>query len=224
MQTATDGSWLTGLVDWCVSLMELIGPAGAGVAIALESLFPPVPSEVVLPMAGLTASRGGFSFVEALTWTTIGSVVGAFLLYGLGAWLGADRLRRVAAVVPLMDPTDIDKTVAWFGKHGDKAVFFGRMLPLFRSFISIPAGVTRMPPWRFLLLTAAGSLIWNAIFVSAGFFLGEQWHIVERYAGILQYLVIAAVIGALVWFVISRVRTLRRRAAADAAASQPAPN
>lgn len=224
MPPATDGSWLTALVDWCVSLMETVGPAGAGAAIALESIFPPIPSEVVLPMAGLTASRGGFTFVEALAWTTLGSIVGALALYGLGALLGVDRLRRIAAVVPLLHPSDIDKTVAWFDKHGSAAVFFGRMLPLFRSFISIPAGVTRMPLLRFAALSAAGSLIWNAIFVSAGFFLGEQWHIVERYTEVLQYLVIAAIIAAVGWFIVSRVRAARRRSREDALASQPAPN
>ena len=84
----SDGSWLTTLVDWSVSLMEVIGPIGAGIAIALENLFPPLPSEVILPMAGLTASRGTFTLAEALIWTTLGSVVGAFLLYGIGAVLG----------------------------------------------------------------------------------------------------------------------------------------
>jgi membrane protein DedA with SNARE-associated domain len=158
---------MTGLVDWSVSLMEVIGPAGAALAIALESVFPPLPSEVVLPMAGLTASLGSFTLAEALIWTTLGSIAGAFLLYGLGAWLGVSRLRAVAAKVPLLHPEDIDRTVAWFTRHGGKAVFFGRMVPLFRSLISIPAGVTRMPLWKFGLLTAAGSALWNTIFVLA---------------------------------------------------------
>jgi membrane protein DedA with SNARE-associated domain len=202
-----DGSWL-------------IGPAGAGLAIALENLFPPLPSEVILPMAGLAASRGSFTIVEAIAWTTIGSVVGAFALYGLGAWLGVDRLRRIAARVPLLRPEDIDRTVAWFRRHGGKAVFFGRMVPLFRSLISIPAGITRMPLLRFGLLTAAGSLIWNSIFVLAGFLLGEAWPIVERYAEILQYVVIAVAVGAVVWFVTVRTRSLlaaRRSLSQDSA-------
>ncbi|MCU4673393.1 DedA family protein [Microbacterium fluvii] len=191
--------------------MDVIGPAGAGIAIALENLFPPLPSEAILPMAGLAASRGSFTLFEALAWTTAGSVVGAFALYGLGAWLGLNRLRRIAARVPLLHPEDIDRTVAWFGRNGGKAVFFGRMIPIFRSLISIPAGITRMPLWRFGLLTFAGSLIWNTVFVLAGFFLGESWHIVEAYADILQYVVIAAVAVAVVWFVVARVRQLRGR-------------
>ncbi|MCC4250080.1 MULTISPECIES: DedA family protein [Microbacterium] len=203
-----DQSWLTSLADWTVSLMEVIGPVGAGIAIALENLFPPLPSEVVLPMAGLTASRGSFTLFEALLWTTLGSVIGAFALYGLGRWLGAERLRAIAAKIPLLHPEDIDRTVAWFQRHGGKAVFFGRMVPIFRSLISIPAGVAKMPVWRFGLLTGAGSLIWNTIFVLAGYLLGENWHVIEQYADILQYVVIAAVGVGTAWFLYSRIRAL----------------
>lgn len=214
VRASSSGSWLSQLMDALVGLMEWIGPIGAGIAIALESVFPPLPSEAILPMAGVTASRGGFTLAEALLWTTAGSVVGALALYGIGAWLGIDRLRRVAAKVPLLHPEDIDRTVAWFHKHGGKAVFFGRMVPLFRSFISIPAGVTRMPLWRFVLLTAAGSLLWNTIFVLAGYFLGESWHIVEQYAEVFQVIVIVGVAVGIAWFVYARVRSLlahRRR-------------
>lgn len=206
--TTSDGGWLGALADWVVSLMEIIGPVGAGIAIALENLFPPLPSEVILPMAGMAAALGTFSLVEALIWTTLGSVVGALALYGLGAWLGQARLRSIAAKIPLLHPEDIDRTVAWFQKHGGKAVFFGRMIPIFRSLISIPAGVSRMPLWRFGLLTAAGSAIWNSIFVLAGYFLGNSWHIVDRYSDILKYVVVAVAAIGVAWFVYTRVRQL----------------
>ncbi|WP_322411416.1 DedA family protein [Microbacterium invictum] len=218
MASGSDGSWLGGLIDWTVSLMEVIGPVGAGIGIALENLFPPLPSEIILPLAGLTASRGSFTLAEALIWTTLGSIVGAFVLYGLGAWLGIVRLRRIAEWMPLMKGEDIDRTVAWFHRHGAKAVFFGRMLPLFRSFISIPAGITRMPLWQFGLLTAAGSAIWNTIFVLSGYFLGEAWPVVEQYAEILQYIVIVAIVVAVAWFLVVRIRALtaeRRERAED---------
>ncbi|WEK12596.1 MAG: DedA family protein [Candidatus Microbacterium phytovorans] len=218
MAVAADGSWLTTLVDAVVSLMEVIGAPGAGIAIAAENLFPPLPSEVILPMAGLAASRGSFGLVEALLWTTAGSVVGALLLYGLGAWLGLRRLRAVVARLPLLHVEDVDRTVAWFARHGGKAVFFGRMIPIFRSLISIPAGVVRMPLWRFVLLTLAGSAVWNSVFVLAGFFLGESWHVVETYADILQYVVIVGAVAGVTWFVVTRVRQLRdRRPDLDAA-------
>lgn len=209
MTLTSSESILTIIAGWAVSLMDLIGAPGAGLAIALENLFPPLPSEVILPMAGLAASRGSFTLIEALTWTTLGSVVGAYVLYGLGAWLGADRLRRIADWLPLMRGSDIGRSVEWFRRHGDAAVFFGRMLPIFRSFISIPAGLARMNLWRFGLLTTAGSLIWNSVFVLAGYLLGESWPVVEQYASVLQWAVLIAVSLGVASFVTIRVRDIR---------------
>jgi membrane protein DedA with SNARE-associated domain len=215
--TSDQGSWLSTLADWVVSLMELIGPPGAAIAVGLDNLFPPIPSEVVLPMAGLAASRGSFTLFEAIAWTTFGSVFGAYILYFLGRWLGAERLARIADKLPLVKGEDVEKSVAWFERHGSVAVFFGRMVPLFRSLISIPAGVAKMHWWKFGLLTTAGSLIWNSIFVLAGFFLGENWHIVEQYAEIFQVIVIVAVVLAVAWFVIVRVRAIMADRRADRA-------
>ena len=217
--TAADGSWLTAIVDWCVHLMDWMGPIGAGLAIAIENLFPPIPSEAILPLAGFAAARGSFTIAEAIVWSTLGSLVGALVLYGIGARVGAVRLRRLADRLPLMDGEDVDRTVAWFQKHGDKAVLFGRWLPIFRSLISIPAGVVRMPLWRFALLTVLGSGVWNTVFVLAGFFLGEAWPIVEQYTDVAQAVVIVVVVAAVAWFVIARVRRLlirRRSRLADA--------
>lgn len=206
---SSDGSALGSVTDWAVNLMETIGAPGAGLAIALENLFPPLPSEVILPLAGFTASRGNFSLFEAILWTTLGSVVGAYALYALGAWLGRDRMRRLVSKVPLIDIEDVDRVEAWFARHGYRAVFFGRMIPLFRSLVSIPAGIERMPVVTFLLLTTAGSLIWNSIFVLAGFYLGENWHVVEQYAEIFQRIVIVGVILFAVWFVVTKIRKYR---------------
>jgi membrane protein DedA with SNARE-associated domain len=214
---ASSQSALGGVAQWAVDIMEAIGAPGAGLAIALENLFPPLPSEVILPLAGFAASQGNFSLVEALIWTTLGSVLGAWALYGLGAWLVRNRMRAIVEKVPLVDIEDVDKVEAWFLKHGYKAVFFGRMIPIFRSLISIPAGIERMPLLKFLGLTTAGSLIWNSIFVFSGYFLGESWHIVEEYAGIFQKIVIAAVLIAGIWYVTSKIRSYRRRKAQRAA-------
>jgi membrane protein DedA with SNARE-associated domain len=208
---------MDGIVGWVVDLMEALGAPGVGLAIALENVFPPLPSEVFLPLAGFAASRGDLSLVAAIVWTTIGSVVGALALYGLGAALGRHRLRAIADRMPLVDVGDIDKAEAWFAEHGPKAVFFGRMVPLVRSMISVPAGVERMSIPLFLALTAAGSLIWNSIFVVAGYLLGENWHIVESYAGILSKVVLVAIAIAVVVFVILRIR----RRGQDVPADQP---
>lgn len=204
------GEELTGVAGWAVDLMERLGGPGAGLAIALENLFPPLPSEIILPLAGFTASQGTFTVQGAIFWTTLGSVLGALVLYGLGAALGRERLRRVWGRLPLTNLDDLDRTEAWFDRHGRKAVFFGRMIPIFRSLISIPAGVERMPVLTFTSLTLAGSLIWNSIFVGAGYLLGEQWHRVEGYAGTFQLVVIAVVVIGGGWWLIGRVRQMHQ--------------
>lgn len=208
---AQPGAELDGVAGWAVDLMERLGPVGAAVVIAAENLFPPLPSEVILPLAGFTASQGSFTLAEALIWTTVGSVVGASLLYALGVLFGRDRMYWVWERLPLTKTSDLERTEEWFARHGRKAVFFGRMVPIFRSLISVPAGIERMPIWQFLGLTLAGSAIWNTIFVLAGYYLGEQWHVVETYAGTFQKLVIVTVAAAVAWWVLLRVRSLRRR-------------
>lgn len=203
---------LTGVAGWAVDVMERLGGPGAGLLIALENLFPPLPSEIILPLAGFTASQGSFSVGGAVLWTTAGSVLGALALYTLGAVFGRSRFRALWARLPLVDLQDLDRTEAWFARHGAKAVFLGRMVPIFRSLISVPAGIERMPVATFLALTTAGSLLWNTLFVVAGYQLGENWHLVEGYAGIFQNLVLVGVVVAVGWFVVSRLRSRRERA------------
>ncbi|MGD7789375.1 DedA family protein [Propionibacteriaceae bacterium Y1700] len=209
-------TFLDPIITWLVDLMSVIGAPGAGIAIALENLFPPIPSEAILPLAGFAAAQGRIGLVEAILWTTAGSVVGALVLYALGALVGAPRLRKVVDWLPLMDADDFDRTLAWFERHGGKAVLFGRMVPIFRSLISIPAGVARMSLPSFVLLTTIGSLIWNTIFVLAGYLLGANWHVMEQYADVFQKIVIVAVLLAAAVFVVRRVRSRRRRTPADA--------
>ncbi|MBL7254109.1 DedA family protein [Paractinoplanes lichenicola] len=204
---AADEGGLTGLVT---GLVEKLGGPGAGLAVALENLFPPIPSEVILPLAGFTAGQGRMSLVGAIVWTTIGSVVGAVALYYAGVLLGRDRLRAIAARLPMIKLTDIDRTEAWFARHGPKTVLFGRMIPIFRSLISIPAGVERMPLPMFLLCTTIGSLIWNTAFILAGYSLGANWHAVESYASIFQKLVIVLCLVAAAVFITVRLTRHRR--------------
>ncbi|MGW4199620.1 DedA family protein [Streptomyces sp. NPDC004726] len=200
---------------WINSLMDTLGAPGAGIAIALENLFPPLPSEVILPLAGFASSTGQMNLLAALLWTTIGSVVGALALYGVGALLGRERTVAIAAKLPLLKVSDIERTEAWFARHGAKAVFFGRMIPIFRSLISIPAGVERMPLSLFLTLTTLGSAIWNTVFVLAGYALGENWESVAGYVSTYSRGVLVAAVLAVAAFVVVRLRkagTGRRRA------------
>ncbi|WP_158881398.1 DedA family protein [Amycolatopsis anabasis] len=200
-----------GLAGWAVDLMDHLGGPGAAVIVGLDNLFPPIPSELVLPLAGFSASRGTFSLTGALVWTTVGSVLGAVIVYYLGLLLGRDRTRALLTKIPLVKAADFDRTEAWFHRHGTKAVFFGRMVPIFRSLISLPAGIERMPFWRFLSLTTLGSLLWNLVFIVAGYALGENWRLVEKYADVFQKLVIGLVALAIVLFVVTRLRDRRKQ-------------
>jgi len=197
---------IDGLAGFMVDLMDRMGLWGAALAVGMDNLFPPIPSEIVLPMAGLAASQGTFSLAGALVATTAGSVIGACIMCWLGRLFGRDRTAWVFEKTPLLKLSDLEKSEAWFAKHGRKAVFFGRMVPIFRSLISIPAGVEKMSFTLFVLLTTAGSLIWNSIFVGAGYTLGENWHVIEPYADWFQRLVILAVLVVCGWFVVTRVR------------------
>ncbi|WP_245778234.1 DedA family protein [Lentzea xinjiangensis] len=197
------------LVDWVTDLMHTAGAPGAALAIALENLFPPLPSEVFLPLAGFTAAQGKMSLLDAVLWTTFGSVVGALLLYWAGSALGRDRVRRIAARVPLVRVSDVDRTEAWFQRNGHRAVFFGRMIPVFRSLVSIPAGVERMRLVPFVAYTAAGSLMWNTALILAGYLLGDNWHLVERYVGVVSKVVLGLAVAAAAVFAGTRLAKKR---------------
>ncbi|MFT4298175.1 MAG: DedA family protein [Aeromicrobium sp.] len=208
-----------GLAGFMVDLMDRMGLWGVGIAVGLDNLFPPIPSEIVLPLAGFTAGQERFSLAGVLFATTAGSVIGAAILYWLGRAFGRERAVWVFDRTPLLKVSDLEKTEAWFAKHGGKAVFFGRMVPIFRSLISLPAGVEKMNFGLFLALTTAGSLIWNSIFVIAGYRLGADWEKVEPYADLFQKVVIAAVLVVVIGFVVIRVREQRReRRAGDGVA------
>jgi membrane protein DedA with SNARE-associated domain len=200
---------LGGLVGWVLDVIAELGAAGVGLLVALESVFPPIPSEVVLPLAGFLAGQGRLGFAAVVAAATAGSLAGALLLYWLGAALGQTRLERLADRIPLLEAADVRRAADWMGRHGDAAVLAGRMVPGVRSLISIPAGVRRMPLWRFALLTTVGSAAWNVLFVGLGFLLGDRWHEVGRWTDLVNYLVVAAMVLAVASVAVRRVR--RRR-------------
>lgn len=199
------------IVGWAVRVMGALGGPGVALLLFLENLFPPIPSEVILPLAGVTAGQGTHSYWVILAWTLVGSLIGAWLLYFIGHALGATRVRRIFEWIPLLDGEDFDASVAWFQRHGTAGIFFGRMVPAVRSVISIPAGIYGMPLPKFTALTLAGSAIWNTIFVSFGFYLGENWHVIEPWTDVLSLVVYAVLVLLLVWFVVQRIRRNRRQ-------------
>jgi membrane protein DedA with SNARE-associated domain len=176
------------------------------VAVAAENLFPPIPSEVVLPLAGISAARGEMSLVGAVAWSTAGSVAGALLLYWLGAALGTARLASAWERLPLTAGEDVRRAEAWFERWGELAVLLGRCVPVVRSAVSVPAGVTRMPLVRFTALTLAGSLVWNATFVGFGYALGDRVDAITAWVDRYQLVVLAALVLGVVTWVVRRAR------------------
>lgn len=193
------------MTSWAIDTIERLGYVGVALMVALENLIPPIPSEVILPMAGFLVGQGRFTIVPLLIAATSGSVAGALALYSAGRWIGDERLRSLVSKYGkfvLLDEQDLDNAEQWFQKHGRTAVLFGRLVPGVRSLISVPAGVTSMPIWQFSAYTALGSLTWNTVLVSAGWLLGREWERVQEYTGILEVIVIVlavALVGLYIW-------------------------
>ena len=169
---------------------------GVALLVALENVFPPIPSELILLLAGFNVSEGRFDYVSGVIAATIGSVIGAYFLYGVGRLLDDDRMERFLAGIGRfvgLKKSDVHKGFVWFEKYGNYVVFFGRLIPVVRSVVSIPAGGDRMPLGKFTLLTASGSLIWNMVWVAVGWALGDQWEKAGAWGDYLQYGVVAVV-------------------------------
>ncbi len=190
---------MLGFVSW---MMHTLGYVGLVLLMFLENVFPPIPSELIMPLAGYTAARGELSIVGVIIAGTVGSVLGALPLYWLGYHVGADRLKAMARRYGrwfAVSPEEIDRASAWFERHGRWVVFFGRLVPGVRSLISIPAGIHRMRLPGFLLFTTLGSAVWTAILALLGYELGVHFTQVERYLGPAANAVLALMVAAYVW-------------------------
>lgn len=206
---------LTGLLGWAERVMTALGEWGVGFLVLLETAFPPLPSEVVLPLAGFLASQGDLNLPLVIATSTLGAYLGALGLYALGAALGQERSIRVLSKLPLVDREDFERADGWFGRHGRAAIFFGRLIPGVRSFISLPAGAQQMNLGTFSVLTLAGSGVWNGALIGLGVALGSQYALVEQYSTYVNYALYAVLAGLLVWLVIRRVRRARDRPGQD---------
>jgi membrane protein DedA with SNARE-associated domain len=201
-----DPERLTGLTGWVASVIESLGEVGVGLLVALENLVPPIPSEIVLALAGYLSNEGRVNVVLVTVAATVGSVVGALLLYWLGYAVGEDRLKRWLDHIPLVDADDLNTADRWFERHAKSAVLFGRMAPVVRSLVSIPAGANHMPLGQFVVLTALGSGVWNTLFVSLGYTLGSRWRQVEQYSIYFDYAIIAFFAISITWWVVKKLR------------------
>ncbi|CAM3278498.1 membrane protein DedA, SNARE-associated domain [Paracoccus aminovorans] len=193
------------MFDWVVSTIESWGYLGVLALMVAENVFPPIPSEVIMPLAGFLAGSGRMSLTLTIVVGTLGSVLGTLMWYYIGLWFGEERLKRFAARhgrLLTLSPSDIDAAHGWFLRHGAMAVFFGRMIPAIRTLISVPAGLARMPMWKFLLYTTAGSALWTGILTFAGLMLHENYALVADWVDPLSKLVVVVVVAVYVWRVI----------------------
>jgi membrane protein DedA with SNARE-associated domain len=206
-----DPNQFSGLTGWVASVIDSLGALGVAVLVALESIIPPIPSEIVLAMAGYLSSQGRFNVMLIVLAATAGSLVGALVLYWLGAALGEERLKRWLDHIPLVDRDDLEQADRRFERHGRWAVLIGRVVPVVRSLVSIPAGANRLPLGEFVLLTTLGSGVWNALIVGLGFALGSQWQQVDRYSSWFNYAIFAIFIVMIVGWVAKKIRRRRAR-------------
>ena len=202
------------MTDW---VQDLLGGGSYLVLLALvaaENLFPPIPSEVILPFAGALVENGGMTYFGALVAATAGSVLGALILYAFGRWGGRPLLYRYSRILRVSED-QLDRADAWFDARGWWIVLFGRLIPGVRSIVSIPAGASEMPLMPFVALTTLGSLTWNAALIGAGWALGANWEdatvLVEDYK-LVAYAVVGVGLLAGVVYVARRTRTRGARA------------
>jgi membrane protein DedA with SNARE-associated domain len=196
-----------GITGFLLDLVERLGAVGVGFAILLETVIPPIPSEAVLGLAGVLINDGRLAVVPVVLFATLGSILGAVFFYYVGRALGPRRSHAFLDRLPLVETADVDRTFAWFERHGRSAVFFGRMVPIVRSFISVPAGVVRMPFGQFVLYSTAGSLIWNSLLIGLGVALGD---VVNEYLQYFDYLIVGAVALGIGYLVYKRWHDVRR--------------
>lgn len=212
--------WIDSVAMWVQGIIRAMGYVGLGWVMFLENVFPPIPSEAVLPMAGWLAyeQEGNFTLWGVTLVGAIGSVAGALVFYGLGYWFGEQRVRELLQRYGkwfLLSEDDFDTALTWFDRYGEYVIFFGRMVPIVRSLISIPAGIASMNLGRFGVYTAVGTALWSFLLGLAGYLLGQNWPLVMEWMGRYEKVVLALAVLAVIIFVVRRVQ--QRRSASSTA-------
>ncbi len=202
------------LAQWAIDVVYASGYVGVAVLVALGYLhLLPLPTQLPLALAGFLVGQGRFSFIVALATSTAGGVAASLVLYLPGLWMGEESLRRLIKRFErfkLVSESDLDKASEMFERHGRKAVLIGHLVPGITALISIPAGIKRMPIFGwFTVYTILGSALWNGTFIVLGWVLGAQWTLVEQYAQIVEYVVLAAIVGGILWFLWRRRKAHR---------------
>ena len=198
------------MFDWITALIDQLGLPGVALMMFLENVFPPIPSELIMPLAGFNAAQGRMGLVGVILAGTLGSLAGAVLWYLLGRAVGTARLCLLAdrhGRWLTVTPGELDRADAWFDRHGGVAVFLGRLVPTVRTLISIPAGLSEMPLGRFLAWSGLGTLIWTTLLALAGYLLEDAYHRVEGWVNPVSTVVVLGIVGLYLW----RVATWGRR-------------
>jgi membrane protein DedA with SNARE-associated domain len=200
--------------DWVVELVRRMGPWGVALLMFLENLFPPLPSEVIMPLAGYLSVGGEASFWSVALAGTAGSLAGALVWYRVGLAMTRERLCAWVerhGVWLAMTPGDVDRAAEWFARHGRGSVLVGRLVPVVRTLISVPAGFTRMPPVLFVALSAVGTATWTIALAYAGRLLGSRFGQVERWMGPASSAIVAAAVAWYAWRVVRILRDRRQK-------------
>lgn len=190
------------MFDWITSFIEGGGALAIAALMLLENVFPPIPSELIMPLAGFNAARGGTSLLLVIISGAAGSLAGAWLWYLLGYAYGTDRLHRLIARHGrwlTMTPAELDRAQRWFDRHGRSVVFFGRLVPTVRTLISIPAGLAQMFMPRFILFSAMGSILWCSILALAGYWLESRYEQVSAWLNPVSTIIVVALIAGYAW-------------------------
>lgn len=200
------------VVDWITHIILILGYPGIAFLMILESMILPLPSELVLPFAGYLVSQGSMNLFLVALAATIGSMIGSWISYEVGSRGGKPFLHRYGKFF-LLNETHLVWTDEWFKKHGEKTIFFSRLIPVVRHFISIPAGITKMNKLRFFTYTFAGAFIWNLFLTYVGVLLGKEWTRIEQYTQPFEIFVVIILVGLIAWFIFKQVekRTLNKK-------------
>ena len=195
------------LTEWIISIMEQLGYLGIALLMFLDNIFPPIPSEIIMPSAGYSASQGELLLVGVIIAGCIGSLVAAAILYWIGYKFNHDSifrfLYRYGKYLFIKSP-DVKKSLDWFEHYGHRIVFFGRMIPAVRSLISIPAGMSHMPFWKFMFYSSLGTIIWTTFLACVGFYFGENQALMQNIFSQVSHFIIIVVIAMIIWILYRR--------------------
>lgn len=202
------------MFDWISGFVDAVGAIGIAVLMFLENVFPPIPSELIMPLGGFNAAAGREHLLAVIVAGSLGSLAGALFWYWIGRRLGTQRLKRLAARhgrwLTIL-PEDLDRSNAWFDRHGGSAVLIGRLIPTVRTFISVPAGVARMPMASFLAFTTVGTVSWTTVLAMAGYLLQAQYGLVAGWLDPVSTAVVVGIVGLYLWRVATYGRRKRRK-------------